>query len=245
GYRLQTFNSGPYSYELDTNMLTEGMYKLTFTVSNTSGVVSAGSLDFEVILQTLAEDGPSTLAKSGRESRENVSGANRVLLIDGQESPFELAFSMTDGLRLIQPEEPVVTPAESVLDILRRPIHNLIPEPVWQSLTTPRPREASIVVLLMTLSLLPQGIFTLYWMMYSWNNPRAAEQDQAPREFAEPQLSFTALLPARHEEDVIKDTIMAVDRLDYPEELKEVLVLIRDDDEGTIAKAQERSEERR
>lgn len=243
GYRLQTFNSGPYSYELDTNMLTEGMYKLTFTVSNTSGVVSAGSLDFEVILQTLAEDGPSTLAKSGRESRENVSGANRVLLIDGQESPFELAFSMTDGLRLIQPEEPVVTPAESVLDILRRPIHNLIPEPVWQSLTTPRPREASIVVLLMTLSLLPQGIFTLYWMMYSWNNPRAAEQDQAPREFAEPQLSFTALLPARHEEDVIKDTIMAVDRLDYPEELKEVLVLIRDDDEGTIAKAQEAIDE--
>jgi len=84
-----------------------------------------------------------------------------------------------------------------------------------------------------------QELFTLSWMLYAWENPENVENQKSPKNFLSPQLSFTALLPARHEEKVIKDTIKTIDRIDYPEKLKEVLVLCREDDTGTITKAQE------
>ncbi len=104
----------------------------------------------------------------------------------------------------------------------------------------PRPTESSIFIILSLLFLIPQGIFTMLWMLYAWNDPSKAEQGASPREYYEPHYSFTALVPARHEEAVIKDTIYAVNAIDYPSHLKEILILIRDeDDEGTIAKVNE------
>lgn len=88
-----------------------------------------------------------------------------------------------------------------------------------------------------------QGIFTLVWMLYAWEDPKDVEKHKSPKKFIKPRLSFTALLPARHEEKVIKDTIKAVNGINYPNHLKEVLVLCREDDQGTIKKAQEAIEE--
>jgi cellulose synthase/poly-beta-1,6-N-acetylglucosamine synthase-like glycosyltransferase len=99
---------------------------------------------------------------------------------------------------------------------------------------------SEVFILICLFFLLPQGIFTVYWMLFAWNDPEKVDQFQSPKHYSAPQFSFTALLPARKEEMVIKDTIYAVNAIDYPEHLKEILILIRDDDDdGTIAQANE------
>lgn len=81
------------------------------------------------------------------------------------------------------------------------------------------------------------GMF-LYWTLYAWNDPEAVEKNKSPKEYMSPAFSFTALLAARHEEKVIGDTIRAIANMDYPEELKELVVITHGDDPGTIAAAQ-------
>jgi cellulose synthase/poly-beta-1,6-N-acetylglucosamine synthase-like glycosyltransferase len=97
---------------------------------------------------------------------------------------------------------------------------------------------AGAVVLLSAL-LGAQSLFTLVWMLYSWNNPREVERNRSPRTYAEPSFSFTALVPARHEAEVIRETILAVDAIDYPAHLKQTLVLCRRDDHDTIQRVTE------
>jgi glycosyltransferase XagB len=55
-----------------------------------------------------------------------------------------------------------------------------------------------------------------------------------------PRLSFTVMLPARHEEAIIQTTIERVARANYPAKLIQVLVICSADDCGTIAKAEEK-----
>src|SRR3989338_9167208 len=81
------------------------------------------------------------------------------------------------------------------------------------------------------------GLF-LYWTLYAWNDPAEVGRNKSPKIFVAPKLSFTALLPVRHEEKVIRDTIKAIDKIHYPEELKELLILVRGDDRETISAAQ-------
>lgn len=95
---------------------------------------------------------------------------------------------------------------------------------------------ASSVFLITTLFLL-QSVFTLAWMLYAWEDPDEVEKDKSPKQFYKPQLSFTALLPARHEENVIADTIAAIDKINYPDSMKEIIILCRVDDLKTIEQA--------
>lgn len=102
------------------------------------------------------------------------------------------------------------------------------------------PRTILIIfIALSTFALTVQGLFTLFWMLYAWENPEDVDNHKSPREFYLPRYSFTALIPARHEEKVIKDTIKAVNNINYPSHLKEILILCREDDRGTINKARE------
>ena len=104
----------------------------------------------------------------------------------------------------------------------------------------PRPVESEVFLILCLVLLVPQGTFTLFWMLYAWNDPNKAAQGESPRDYLAPYYAFTALVPARHEEKVIKDTIYAINAIDYPSHLKEILVPVRDeDDEGTITKVKE------
>ncbi|MFA5828711.1 MAG: glycosyltransferase [Candidatus Shapirobacteria bacterium] len=96
-----------------------------------------------------------------------------------------------------------------------------------------------LVVILVTLLLTVQGIITLMWMLYAWEDPDTVNNNKSPVEFAYPSLSFTALVPARHEEKVIRDTIIAINKINYPDNLKEILVLCREDDVNTINRAAE------
>lgn len=96
---------------------------------------------------------------------------------------------------------------------------------------------ASFITVL-SIFLIFQSVFNLFWLLYAWDDPQTVDKNRSPETFAPPQYSFTALLPARHEEAVIGDTIKAVAHLNYPQELTEILVICRSDDPGTIEAAQ-------
>ena len=92
----------------------------------------------------------------------------------------------------------------------------------------------------LSLLLTMQSVYTLYIMVYTWDRPEAFQRSKAPNRFLPPHKSFTVLLPARHEEEVIQMTIERVVRANYPLSLLEVLVICSIDDNGTIAKAQQK-----
>lgn len=92
----------------------------------------------------------------------------------------------------------------------------------------------------LSLILTTQAIYTLYIMLYTWDQPEASRRAKAPSRFRLPRTSFTVLLPARHEEEVIQTTIERVVSAHYPLSLLEVVVICSADDTGTIAKAQQK-----
>ncbi|SRR5258708_2259744 len=81
-----------------------------------------------------------------------------------------------------------------------------------------------------------QGIFTFVWMIYAWEYPTRIEENKSPEKFARPEVGFTALIPARHEKEVIDQTIQTVAAINYPEDKKEIIIICRYDDEETITK---------
>ncbi len=85
-----------------------------------------------------------------------------------------------------------------------------------------------------------QSVYTLYIMLYTWDRPEAYRMTKAPARFLPPQKSFTVMLPARHEEEVIQTTIERVVRANYPTSMLEVVVICSLDDTGTIARAQQK-----
>lgn len=93
---------------------------------------------------------------------------------------------------------------------------------------------AEVVVVIISLLLTSHGMFTLSWMLYSWDNPEEAYRHKSPTTFKNPIITFTALLPARHEEKVIAQTVRALSRMNYPQTMCEIVILCREDDEETI-----------
>jgi cellulose synthase/poly-beta-1,6-N-acetylglucosamine synthase-like glycosyltransferase len=69
------------------------------------------------------------------------------------------------------------------------------------------------------------------------------DKHKSPKIFKQPIFSFTALIPARHEDKVIADTIKAINRIDYPNQKKEAIIICRYDDIETIQKVKECLEE--
>ncbi|MEU8824459.1 glycosyltransferase [Streptomyces sp. NPDC048636] len=104
---------------------------------------------------------------------------------------------------------------------------------------------AIIYFVLVSVSILltVQSAHVLYLMLYTWDRADAERRARAPDSFLPPNLSFSVLLPARHEEDVIQSTIERVVRAEYPAELLEVFVICSQDDTGTVKKAEEKIEE--
>ena len=90
-----------------------------------------------------------------------------------------------------------------------------------------------IIIILMT----AQAIFNIRLRLFIWETPEQAWRNSAPTIYREPHFSFTILLPARHEEDVYRETIQKVYDLNYPKQLIQILAICREDDPGTIAEA--------
>jgi cellulose synthase/poly-beta-1,6-N-acetylglucosamine synthase-like glycosyltransferase len=91
-----------------------------------------------------------------------------------------------------------------------------------------------------SLLLTAQSAYSAALMLYAWEDDMNSSRNRAPERYAAPRHSFTLLLPARHEEEVIQDTIQRVVELRYPRELVQVLVVIEAGDHGTIAKVNEK-----
>jgi glycosyltransferase XagB len=94
------------------------------------------------------------------------------------------------------------------------------------------------LILLVSVVLTVQAVFTLGFMLYAWVRPERLEETSSPDAYLTPDLSFSAILPARHEEGVIGDTMHRVWGADYPKELLEVVVVCEKGDVGTIAEAE-------
>lgn len=85
-----------------------------------------------------------------------------------------------------------------------------------------------------------QAIFSIRLRLYIWEEPEQAKLNRAPTIYRDPQLSFTILLPAYHEENLYADTIQRVYDLNYPKRLVQIVALVREHDTGTILVAQEK-----
>jgi glycosyltransferase XagB len=95
----------------------------------------------------------------------------------------------------------------------------------------------TFLILVISLLLFSQSLFSVYLMLYSWEHPEKLEASKGPKTFLPAHHSFTVLLPARHEEAVIHDTIKRVWATNYPSHLLEIVVICHSDDTGTIAEA--------
>lgn len=102
-----------------------------------------------------------------------------------------------------------------------------------------------ILYLLLNLLMTIQAIFNIRLRLFIWEKPDHARLNHAPAVYRDPHLSFTILLPARHEEDVYRETIQKVYNLNYPKELVQILAICREDDPGTIAEAWAKMDELR
>lgn len=95
------------------------------------------------------------------------------------------------------------------------------------------PELLPYVAFIFSIILLTHSLFTLFWMLYAWENPKNSSKHASPKVFKTPFYSFSLLIPARREENVIEATIRSMAAIDYPDHLKEVLILIREDDVAT------------
>jgi cellulose synthase/poly-beta-1,6-N-acetylglucosamine synthase-like glycosyltransferase len=77
---------------------------------------------------------------------------------------------------------------------------------------------------------------TVWWMLHAWRDPETYAATGFAGVAGLPSLSFSLLVPARHEEDVLAETLDQLDRLDYP--TFEIVVIVGHDDPGTTAVAE-------
>lgn len=89
----------------------------------------------------------------------------------------------------------------------------------------------------LSLLLFGQSLFSIYLMLYAWDRPERLAASGGPSRFLSPRLSFSVLLPARHEAAVIFETIRRVVAVNYPTDLLEVVVVCHEDDVDTIEEA--------
>ena len=89
--------------------------------------------------------------------------------------------------------------------------------------------HAGLAGLYLALSVI--GATTISWMLYAWREKDAPALTAFPPIQLPPELSFSLILPARHEQDVLFDTIAQLRRQDHP--AFEVVVVIGHDDRET------------
>jgi len=94
-----------------------------------------------------------------------------------------------------------------------------------------------LLFLLLIAVMTAQAIFNIRLRLFIWEKPEHAWLNHAPTVYREPRLSFTILLPARHEERVYRETLENVYHLHYPKALLQLIAICRADDPGTIAEA--------
>jgi cellulose synthase/poly-beta-1,6-N-acetylglucosamine synthase-like glycosyltransferase len=92
----------------------------------------------------------------------------------------------------------------------------------------------ALVLLVISLCLFAISMATLWWMLHAWRTPevfRSLGFGEVVASQAESPLSFSLIVPARHEEEVLGATLDRLAELDYT--AFEVLAVVGHDDPGT------------
>jgi cellulose synthase/poly-beta-1,6-N-acetylglucosamine synthase-like glycosyltransferase len=93
----------------------------------------------------------------------------------------------------------------------------------------------SPLLVLLALALTAIASATLWWMLHAWRDPETYRATGFAGESGLPNVSFSLLVPARHEQAVLGETLEQLERLDYP--AFEVIVVVGHDDPETAAVA--------
>jgi cellulose synthase/poly-beta-1,6-N-acetylglucosamine synthase-like glycosyltransferase len=94
----------------------------------------------------------------------------------------------------------------------------------------------SIALVVVSIVLFGVAMGTLWWMLHAWRDPETLLATGFLGEADPPQLSFSLLVPARHEQAVLEATLEQLLRLDHPD--FEVLPIVGHDDPETAAVAE-------
>jgi cellulose synthase/poly-beta-1,6-N-acetylglucosamine synthase-like glycosyltransferase len=92
-----------------------------------------------------------------------------------------------------------------------------------------------VLLAILSLLLVAQSGYSAALMLYAWEDEEKDSRRRIPATYEPPATRFTLLLPARHEEAVIDETIQRTVDLHYPRQLVQILVVIESGDTGTIA----------
>lgn len=87
------------------------------------------------------------------------------------------------------------------------------------------------------LLMLTVSVLTLARQLYAWQVPGRTNTSVELDDNDEPTETFTIIVPARHEGEVLARTLRRILETDYPHVLVQVLVAIADDDPDTLAVA--------
>jgi len=98
----------------------------------------------------------------------------------------------------------------------------------------------STALLLESLLLMAAAGVTLWWMMHAWRTPETLDATAFAEPDGESLLSFSLLVPARHEERVLQRTVEGMLRIDHP--AFEVVIVVGHDDPDTALIAQRLAE---
>jgi cellulose synthase/poly-beta-1,6-N-acetylglucosamine synthase-like glycosyltransferase/putative flippase GtrA len=100
------------------------------------------------------------------------------------------------------------------------------------------PVELGLFLVLSLVSLILTTIAgtTLWWMLHAWRTPQTLAATAFSGAAADPRLSFSLIVPARHEQAVLGATLSRLAAIDHP--AFEVLAVVGDDDPETSAVAQ-------
>ena len=83
------------------------------------------------------------------------------------------------------------------------------------------------------LSLTLVAVTTLWWMLYAWRSKTTYDSTAFSKEPHAPQHTFTLLVPGRHEEEVMGQTLDALAAQTHPD--VQIIAIVGDDDPGTTA----------
>jgi cellulose synthase/poly-beta-1,6-N-acetylglucosamine synthase-like glycosyltransferase len=77
---------------------------------------------------------------------------------------------------------------------------------------------------------------TVWWMLHAWRDPETYDATGFASDVGLPSLSFSLLVPARHEKEVLAETLSQLELLDYPS--FEIIVIVGHDDPATAGVAE-------
>ena len=92
-----------------------------------------------------------------------------------------------------------------------------------------------VFLALLSVPLFAVAASTLWWMLHAWRDADTLRETGFAGGRGEPELSFSLLVPARHEEAVLELTLERLCQLDHPS--VEILPIVGHDDEATAAVA--------